>query len=1375
MSMSNEKFDFHRFDGKDFYLWKFQMRIFLLGQDLWNIVEGTTEKPAEGAEAIAEWTKKDHRAMMFLTQALSRTQLSFVVNCDTSKGIWERLTSIHEQRNKTSIHMVHAEFYDYQMNPKDDVATHITKVESLARRLKDLGEEPKEMAVITKILCSLPPSYRTLLSAWDSTPAAEQTLANLTARLLKEQEVDKKMESLTLSSNEALVASGRRNSSGNNRRQQQQAGNKKKFPGECFHCKKTGHRESDCWQKYPEKKRQRSSGSSGSANASELNALMADTEGNFRNAWIADSGASEHMCAQKDWFIEFTPLTPGTFPVTIANKSVMQSLGIGIVAVRSKVEGKWITITLGNVLYVPDLGRNLFSISSASRNKAMVLLTDRDCKVIKGKQLLATGENVGKLYRMNFQPIPRNEANLCEHKQEANLQLWHQRLGHANHQLIRKAIRSDDDSEPEVCAGCLYGKQHRSSFPQGPKQRESVPGKLIHMDLCGPCTPLSLGRSKFFLLIKDDATNMSFIYFLKAKDETLTAFKRFLLDWAKMSDNPIRGLRSDNGTEFVNAAFNAFLLEKEIRHETSITYCPEMNGFIERSIRTVTECARSMIHGSGMEADLWAEACATAVYVLNRLPSKALQYKSPFEALTGDPPQLHHIRIFGSDAFVHVRSQQQEGKFGKKSNPEFVLVGYHPDLLAYKVMNVKTGEIRKEINVTIDESRIINSRNRQDSPIGQEGASPLSGHHIYENTEATFNQKEGDESLVSFEMMPLAKQTQADVRSDEPQNGSSEGNENQDPVPVLQSASSSSTAHYDVPAAARRTGNTSAGSTPSQPDMLIHRTRAQKNLSHVNWIGATGGLEEEDDSGSDTESGDEAESAHFAFCDPITVKDALTSPDYKQWEKAMQSEMDALKEQRAWTLCLRPKNKNVIQNRWIFKTKYRPDGSIEKHKARLVAKGFTQQYGRDYGETFSPVVRFDTVRLLLSIIQAKNLKAKQIDIVGAYLYGSLEEEIYMEEPECFKTTRTGNTVCKLKKSLYGLKQSARQWNRKFTDALRSLGLEAAASDPCLFTNKTFDLFFALYVDDGLVAGNDEKAVAKIISLLEDKFKVTVGDMHSFVGIQIERLPNGHMKLHQESYTKRILSRFRMEDSKTVSTPVDSGIKLTKGKKGEGPNSFPYREAVGALNFLAVCTRPDIAFAVAMLSQYSDCAGAEHWTAVKRLLRYLKGSANLGITFGGGDLTLVAFSDADHANDEETRRSRTGIVFMMNSGCVSWQSQKQSMIATSTCQAEYGAAFTAAKHIVWSREMLAQMGCKQTDPTPLHVDNTGAIGAVENPDRNFKRTKHWDIQHKYTNEQVSLNQIVITRVSSTDQFADILTKPLTPGRFKQNVEQLNISE
>lgn len=1371
--MSTDKLEVHRFDGKDFYLWKFQMKIFLLGQELWGYVDGSIAKPAEAAPA-AEWTKKDHRAMMFLTQALARSQLSYVVNCDTAKDIWDRLSSIHEQKDKSSIHMVQAQFYEYRKDPKDDIATHITKVESLARRLKDLGEEQKESAIITKILCSLPSSYRGLLSAWDSTPVAEQTLAKLTARLLKEQEIDRKMDSMTVSEekNEALIA-------GHNKwkRQQNKTG-KQKFTGTCNHCKKSGHKEQDCWSKHPEKRNNRSSGTAATAAAGEDSALIADDAVDKSEIWIADSGASEHMSSQLELFSSFEPIASGTMPIRAANKSIMQCEGKGMINLRSNVGKKWEHVTLRNVLYVPDLGRNLFSISSASRNGATVLMSDQGCEVVKGKKVVAVGVLINRLYRLQMRATPGISANLSERiDQKESLQLWHERLGHANHLLVKRTIDVKDQSPPDSsCRGCLLGKQHRDSFPSGPKRRETVPGAVLHADVCGPCTPLSLGGAKFFLLIKDDATNFMFAYFLKGKGEVLTAFQRFLIDWEKMTDHKVRELRSDNGTEFLNKEMERLLLSKGIKHRTSIAYCPEMNGFIERSIRTVSECARSMIHGSGLQSYLWAEACLTAVYILNRLPSKAIAYKSPYEALTLEPPQLQHLRIFGSDAYVHVPDVKRT-KWEAKSK-KHVLVGYHPDMIAYRVLDPETRRVLTVRHVVIVEKPVAGSTTPADDASGRATA----------GTHGTEGAPEAESSpVVSFDMNVPEAENNMDFgamnydvprphvenqipqqQDEEPIAGPSHDGQ-MDPIPEDEEP--------EIPLEPQVIVAANNGTPIVSPDPLSQprATRSKANMSHFRWKSATGGLDSLVDTSQQPNSSSTG-AALITETDPVTVKQALTSPEHSKWADAMQKEIDSLAEQDAWVLVPRPKDKNVIQSRWVFRTKYRSDGSVDRHKARLVAKGFTQKHGVDYEETFSPVVRFDTVRLLLSVVQAKGLFVKQIDVVGAYLYGSLDEEIYMEEPECFKTKTDGSVVCRLQKSLYGLKQSARQWNKRFRDALQSLGLQASQSDPCLYSNKAKNLLFALYVDDGIIAAKDKKTLDKCIKSLEHQFRVTVGDLDAFVGIQVDQLPDGSMKLHQQMYVKKLLSRFRMTDCHPVSTPVDASVVLCKPEvddKNGDKDSYPYREAVGALMFLAVCTRPDLAFAVSHLSQFLESNDKTHWQAAKRVFQYLKGREDYGITFGKGSLELMAYSDADHANDKVTRRSRTGILFLLNNGLVSWLSQKQGMIATSSCEAEYGAAFAAAKHITWLRSLMEDMGCKPAGPTRLFVDNQGAIAVIKNPDGNHKRSKHWDLQLKYTGEKVSDGIISVEFVPSRGQLADILTKPLPPGRFKENVILLRL--
>lgn len=513
--------------------------------------------------------------------------------------------------------------------------------------------------------------------------------------------------------------------------------------------------------------------------------------------------------------------------------------------------------------------------------------------------------------------------------------------------------------------------------------------------------------------------------------------------------------------------------------------------------------------------------------------------------------------------------------------------------------------------------------------------------------------------------------------------------------------------------------------------------------------------------------------------EPSTVAEALQSKHKDKWKAAMQLELKTLQEQGTWHLVERPAGRTVVSNKWVFKIKRNTDGAIDRFKARLVARGFTQRHGLDYGETFSPVVRGDTVRTLFAVIQLRRLTMSQVDVTGAYLYGDLDDDIYMEEPEGFESASDGSVVCKLRKSIYGLKQSARQWNKKFTDVLHTVGLKQTKSDSCLFTNDCHSLFFALYVDDGLIASTDKSAINSLIHKLSSCFTVTVGDAKTFIGLQVERESSNHLLIHQESYIKRLLHQFAMTDCKPVSTPMDASSKLSvvDDEHVKDGNSFPYRQLVGSLMYLSVCTRPDISYAVSMLAQFFDRATEKHWGAAKRVLRYLSGTAKLGIRFGGRNSGghLYGFSDADLGGCPETVKSRSGVVFMLNNGPITWMSKKQTTVATSTCNSEFIAAFEATKQAVWLRRLVADFGLAPKGPTPISVDNQSAIFLIKNPHSSHKNSKHFEIAHAYSQEQYAKKVISVHYVESDEQIADILTKPLVPVRFRCNLQLLNMIE
>lgn len=353
----------------------------------------------------------------------------------------------------------------------------------------------------------------------------------------------------------------------------------------------------------------------------------------------------------------------------------------------------------------------------------------------------------------------------------------------------------------------------------------------------------------------------------------------------------------------------------------------------------------------------------------------------------------------------------------------------------------------------------------------------------------------------------------------------------------------------------------------------------------------------------------------FTTCEPQTLREAVDAEDAVEWIRAMHDELNLLEENKTWELVKRPENQNVISNRWIFKTKYTADGEVEKYKARLVIRGFSQKEGIDYKEIFAPVVKYNTVKTVLSMVAVDDLEMIQFDVKTAFLYGDLEETIFMEQPFGFEVD---DRVCMLKKSLYGLKQAPRQWNKKINKFFLDYGLIQSKSDPCLYYMiiDNVKLYVILYVDDGIICSNNTAKMNDSLSKLSGVFKIKISEAEFFVGMQIKRDRKlRFLKMFQTAYTKRILSKFNHENCMSLSIPADPSIKFLKVDESNSvKHNFPYREVIGSLMFLMVATRPDLAYIVSVLSQFSEMPDESHWNGVKRIFRYLKGTIDHGIDF-----------------------------------------------------------------------------------------------------------------------------------------------------------------
>ena len=500
--------------------------------------------------------------------------------------------------------------------------------------------------------------------------------------------------------------------------------------------------------------------------------------------------------------------------------------------------------------------------------------------------------------------------------------------------------------------------------------------------------------------------------------------------------------------------------------------------------------------------------------------------------------------------------------------------------------------------------------------------------------------------------------------------------------------------------------------------------------------------------------------------EPTTFDEATACPEKAKWKEAMGKEMKSLEENKVWELIPLPPGKKAIGSKWVYKVKTNSDGSFERYKARLVARGFDQKFGSDYDETFCPVVRMESLRTLMSLSTQRGLELHHVDVHTAFLNGTLQEEVYMKQPPGYEKEGEEHLVCRLSKSIYGLKQSSRCWNMALDAHLKSVGFSQLKSDPCIYASGGEDSFYiGVYVDDMILAGNDKAKMKSVKKKLSSKFDIKdLGKLSYFLGMSIAQ--NQEEKktwIGQPAYTEKLLTKMEMSDCKPVKTPVDPGNRLVKtAEDEEALDQLLYQSVVGSLMYLATCTRPDIAYAVGMLARFSSKPNRSHWVAAKRVLRYLKGTMNYGLLYSG-DSDVLAYSDADWAGDVDDRKSTSGYMFQIAGGPVSWKSRKQDTVALSTAEAEYVALSSAAQECIWLQRLLCELGKPLGGPTVILEDNQSSIAMARNP-QFHGRAKHIDIKHHFVRERVSDGSIELKYCPTNEMVADILTKGLAHQQF-----------
>jgi histone deacetylase 1/2 len=509
--------------------------------------------------------------------------------------------------------------------------------------------------------------------------------------------------------------------------------------------------------------------------------------------------------------------------------------------------------------------------------------------------------------------------------------------------------------------------------------------------------------------------------------------------------------------------------------------------------------------------------------------------------------------------------------------------------------------------------------------------------------------------------------------------------------------------------------------------------------------------------------------------DPTSYREAVTSIDADLWQTAIHQEYDALVQRKTWELVPLPPGRKAVKCKWVFKRKLNADATVARYKARLVAKGFTQQFGLDYFETFSPTVSFTTLRLLFQLAVQFDLDIQQTDVDSAFLYADLQEEIYMEQPEGFKVwTPAGSErlVCQLLKAVYGLKQASFEWNGVLHQFLVEQGLHQLKSDSACYAllNPQRAVYVAVYVDDVLFFSTDPEWTKAFKAAFAARFEIKdLGEPSRVLGMSVERdRVKGTLKLHQGPYVRDMMQRFKMADCKPVDYPSPAAPASHTGDLCSSEDSHTYRMIVGSLIFLSRLTRPDINEAITRLCRYMHAPTKGHLKDVLYVLKYLRGTMDFGITLRRqpGTLTLSAFTDSNFTTPDSNGKAVSGYIFSFGSGAVSYRSKLQNTVAKSTAEAEYVALGLATAEALYMRMLLQELGHPPIGPTFMGEDNEACM-TIASTTQTSQRTRHIRIEFHFIRDAIARQQIHLEYVPSEDNPADMMTKPLRGPAFMRH--------
>lgn len=1021
---------------------------------------------------------------------------------------------------------------------------------------------------------------------------------------------------------------------------------------------------------------------------------------------ILDSACTQHMI----------PENYGLVHTTKTHTAVTTASGETLTA---EIQGELhahvgtLHVRLRNVLYVPGLVQALLSVRALScEGFSVAFAPTGECRVTREDEHF-TCTLVNNQYTCDLS-IPITQAAYLT--STTAYDLWHERLGHPGNTKIRdmaklfpKELSKITIPNEGLCNGCMAGKITRRSYNES-TSREKHPLALIHIDTVGPIRGPTVNQIKYFLMIVDDHSRYVTVELLQGKTshEVLEAFQRFKAKSEKQTGYHILKVRSDNGTEFT--LLRQYLASTGVKLEYTVPHTPEQNGRAERANRSIIERTRTLLYSANLPGFLWSELVRTATHLHNRLPSSTLNGQLPRNIFYANRQQLDisYLRTVGSLSFVHLHKSKRD-KLAPASK-EGYLLGYGIGSKAYRIWFPKENQIHEATDVRFDESRRYHCPSEETQHFEEE---PSTG----DNSSVDENVSDGDVHL-------------ADCILDE-----------------------------------EKRGNTMWYLVRWRNKELADSWEPHRNVSdcdaYRDWVSASQDVF--------------LTSATSMPTTPTSVKHAMTLPEWPHWKAAIAEELKSLEQNNTWEVLERTTCPHLIDTKWCFRIKTDSTGAIVRFKCRLVARGFNQ-WSSEYDQTYAPVLGRDSLRLLLAATTQHHFVLHQCDVKTAFLHSPIDKDIFLTIPECFTCPGVSRKthLLKLKKSLYGLKQSPYLWSETLSAFFLRQGFRHLEGERCLFVRHKIassapECIIGVYVDDILIAAPDSAAALRVVALLSAEFEITdMGTASHVLGMRLMCSPD-FISMDLEQYIDTMLRKYCLTDSKRRSLPCAVGVKLHKRAEGEiEVDKHLYQSLVGTLTYISTCCRPDISMAVNLAARFSSDPGADHLAHIKGVFGYLRHTRTARLVFRyKPSPVLDAYCDADWAGGAEGTGfcSTTGFVIRVNGTAVSWRSAKQTCVARSTMEAESLSLSDLVSEVALLRTTVGELFGENvvTDPTVVHIDNEGTVRAAISGSVTGK-ARHFGVRLSYVKSKLDDKQVRLNKVSTHENPADMLTKPLGGHKF-----------